>query len=59
MVLKQVQSIDINIQWGKDCPRVCTCKNTEFTDLPIVKWMYNGIKSELEPHILNKYNEVI
>ncbi|XP_060859925.1 leucine-rich repeat-containing protein 15-like isoform X3 [Metopolophium dirhodum] len=56
--LKQVQSSDINLEWGKDCPRACNCKNTDFIDLPIVKWMYNGLQTELEPHTSNTQNEV-
>jgi len=55
----QVQSADVNIQWGNNCPKTCSCKNTDFTDLPIVKWMYNEIKSEQEPHSFNTQNEVI
>ncbi|KAF0758170.1 leucine-rich repeat-containing protein 70-like isoform X1 [Aphis craccivora] len=55
----QVKSSDINLEWGKDCPRACTCKNTKFIDLPIMKWMYNGQQTELEPHTSNTLNEVI
>lgn len=52
--LKQVQCDDINRQWGNDCPKVCTCKNTSFIDLPMVKWMYN----EIESHNSNAENMV-
>lgn len=53
-----MQSDDVNVQWGKDCPRTCNCKNTDFIDLPIVKWMNNGIKPEQETHNSNIQNEV-
>lgn len=59
MILKQVEDVDENTQWGQDCPRACTCKNTAFTDLPIVKWMNNGINSEPEPQTFYTQNEVI
>uniref|UniRef100_A0A2H8TVE2 Insulin-like growth factor-binding protein complex acid labile subunit n=1 Tax=Melanaphis sacchari TaxID=742174 RepID=A0A2H8TVE2_9HEMI len=58
-VFVKVQSSDKNLEWGKECPRACTCKNTDFIDLPIMKWMYNGQQTELEPHTTNMQNEVI
>ncbi|KAE9528704.1 hypothetical protein AGLY_012279 [Aphis glycines] len=54
-----VQSSDINLEWGKDCPRACTCKKIDFIDLPIMKWMHNGQQTELEPYTSNTLNEVI
>lgn len=57
--LNQVQSVEVNTQWGQDCPRACTCRNTDFTDLPIVKWMNNEIDSEIEQQTFNTQNEVI
>lgn len=58
-VFLKVQSSDINLEWGKDCPRACNCKNTDFIDLPLVKWMYNGLQTELEPNTSNTQNEVV
>lgn len=55
-IFKEVKSANESIQWGNDCPRVCNCKNTDFKDLPIVKWMYNEVKSEVEPN--STQNEV-
>lgn len=40
---------------------MCTCKNTDFADLPMVKWMNDGVQYKLETPISNSnsQNEVI
>ncbi|XP_015365960.1 PREDICTED: toll-like receptor 7 isoform X2 [Diuraphis noxia] len=56
-VFFKVKSSDINLEWAIDCPRACNCKNIDFIDLPIVKWMYSGLQTE--PHTSYTHNEVI